>query len=237
MEIVVKTTPIPIVALDVASAEAALSIVHHLGDNCRFYKIGSELFTACGPQVVREVRAQGADVFLDLKFHDIPNTVAGAVRSAASLGVRLMTVHAAGGAAMLRAAATAARDAGNCRVLAVTLLTSLTDAEVASVWGREPELRVANEVERLAQLAQENGAAGIVCSGREARAVKGRFGSSLAVLIPGIRLPGGATHDQSRTATPAEAAATGADFVVVGRAVTGAADPAGAMREISAQLR
>jgi orotidine-5'-phosphate decarboxylase len=237
METVVKTTPIPIVALDVGSAEAALSIVHHLGDYCRFYKIGSELFTACGPQVVREVRAQGADVFLDLKFHDIPNTVAGAVRSAASLGVRLMTVHAAGGAAMLRAAATAARDAGDCRILAVTLLTSLTDTDVASVWGRDIGLRVADEVERLAQLAQENGAAGIVCSGREASAVKGRFGSSLAVLIPGIRLPGGAPHDQSRPATPAEAAATGADFVVVGRAVTSAADPAGAMREISAQLR
>lgn len=230
-----KTAPVPIVALDVPTTEPALSIVDALGNSCRFYKIGSELFTARGPQVVREVRGRGADVFLDLKFHDIPNTVAGAVRNAASLGVKLLTVHAAGGAAMLRAAVTAVNQE-QCRVLAVTLLTSLDDAEVASVWGRASGLHIASEVERLAQLAHEAGVGGVVCSGREARSVKERFGSSLAVLVPGIRLSGGATHDQSRTSTPAEAAATGADYVVVGRAVTAAADPAKAMREISAEL-
>ena len=232
-----RGAPIPIIALDVPTSEAALSIVERLGDDCRFYKIGNELFTACGPQVVRDVLARGAEVFLDLKFHDIPNTVAGAVRNAASLGARLVTVHAIGGAAMLRAAVEAAGSAQRCAVLAVTVLTSLTDAEVGTLWGRGTQLRLSDEVLRLAELARDAGAAGVVCSGREARSVKDRFGSSLAVLIPGIRLPGGATHDQSRTSTPSEAAASGADYVVVGRAVTASQDPRAALREIATQLR
>lgn len=229
--------PVPIVALDVATAEAALTIVDRLGDGCRFYKIGSELFTACGPRVVREVLSRDAEVFLDLKFHDIPNTVTGAVRSAASLGARLLTVHALGGAAMLRAAVTAAGDPNRCGILAVTVLTSLDEAEVGALWGRKPGVCVGDEVLRLAALAHETGATGIVCSGREARSVKDRFGSALSVLIPGIRLSGSATHDQTRTVTPPEAAAAGADYVVIGRAVTTAADPAQALREIGAQLR
>ena len=227
---------VPIVALDVPSVAAALEIVDALGESCRFYKVGSELFTACGPAVVRELRARDADVFLDLKLHDIPNTVAGGLRGAASLGVRIVTVHAAGGEEMIRAAVNAADDAGNCAVFAVTLLTSLDAAAVARIWGRGEPLDVGAEVVRLAGIAKAGGAAGVVCSGREARAVRASYGPSLQLLIPGIRLAGGATHDQSRTASPAEAVAAGADYVVVGRAVTAAANTAAAMREILSQL-
>ena len=227
---------VPIVALDVADAVAALEIVDALGDSCRFYKVGSELFTACGPQVVRELRAREADVFLDLKLHDIPNTVAGGLRGAARLGARIVTVHASGGETMIRAAVKAAGESGHCAVFAVTLLTSLDADEVARIWGRGELLDAVSEVVRLAGIARAGGAAGVVCSGREAKAVKARFGSSLEVLIPGIRLAGGATHDQSRTVSPAEAVAAGADYVVVGRAVTAAPDRAAAMREILSQL-
>ena len=228
---------VPIVALDVADVSAALEIVDALGESCRFYKVGSELFTACGPRVVRELRAREADVFLDLKLHDIPNTVAGGLRGAAALGARIVTVHAAGGEAMIRAAVEAAAGVGTCSVFAVTLLTSLDASEVARIWDRSEPLDVAGEVVRLAGIAHSGGAAGVVCSGREARAVKAKFGSSLGLLIPGIRLAGGAAHDQSRTSTPAEAVAAGADYVVVGRAVTAAPDRVGAMREIVSQLR
>jgi orotidine-5'-phosphate decarboxylase len=227
---------VPIVALDVSSADAALAIVDELGESCRFYKVGSELFTSAGPSVVREVRARGARVFLDLKFHDIPNTVAGAVRSAAALGVDLLTVHAVGGTAMVQAAVAAAREVGGGEIFAVTLLTSLDGTEAASLWGREGGLHVGDEVLRLCAVAKAAGARGVVCGGREARRVKECFGPSFGVLVPGIRLAGGPTHDQSRTVTPAEAAAAGADYVVVGRAVTALTDRRHAMREISAQL-
>ena len=227
---------VPIVALDVADATAALEIVDALGDSCRFYKVGSELFTACGPRVVRELRAREADVFLDLKLHDIPNTVAGGLRAAAALGARIVTVHAAGGEAMIRAAVEAAGNAGRCAVFAVTILTSLDASDVARLWGRGEPLNVVSEVVRLAGVARSGGAAGVVCSGREAKVVKERFGSSLELLIPGIRLAGGARHDQSRTVTPAEAASAGANYVVVGRAVTAAPDRVTAMREILTHL-
>jgi orotidine-5'-phosphate decarboxylase len=229
-------TVVPIVALDVPKAEAALAIVDELGDACTFYKVGSELFTAAGPSIVREVRARGADVFLDLKFHDIPNTVAGAVRSAAALGARLLTVHAVGGSAMISAAVQAAGEPERCAVLAVSLLTSLDGGDIAGLWARERELSVTEEVLRLAGIARDGGAAGLVCSGREAKAVKDRFGAEFAVLIPGIRLPEGAAHDQSRTSTPEAAAAAGANYVVLGRAVTSAPDRRVAMREMQARL-
>jgi orotidine-5'-phosphate decarboxylase len=215
-----------------------MRIVAELEESCRFYKIGGELFTAAGPEMVRSVRDAGADVFLDLKYHDIPNTVAGAVRSAASLGVRLLTVHAVGGPAMLRAAAEAAAESGDCGVLAVTLLTSLREADAAALWGRSAsDFHGIDEVLRLADLAAEAGVLGVVCSGAEARAVKERFGDGLAVLIPGVRLAGTATQDQARVVTPTEAAATGAEYVVVGRAVTAAPDRRTAMRKVAEQLR
>jgi orotidine-5'-phosphate decarboxylase len=223
----------PIVALDVQSAADALRIVDSLGTRCRFYKIGSELFTAAGPDVVTRVRERGSDVFLDLKFHDIPNTVRGAVRSAASLGVRLLTVHAVGGASMVEAAVEGAGD--HVGVLAVTVLTSLDDESLARSSGRS-DVVVRDEVHRLAGVAAAAGAHGIVCSGAEAASVHERFGSALALLVPGIRLRGGVAHDQRRVVTPGEAAAAGARYIVVGRAVTGAADPTVAMDGILADL-
>jgi orotidine-5'-phosphate decarboxylase len=226
----------PIVALDVPTTAAAVAIVDELGDACDFYKVGSELFTAAGPSIVHEIRGRGANVFLDLKFHDIPNTVAGAVRSAAALGARLITVHAVGGRAMIRAAVDAAADPARCAVLAVSLLTSLDVNDVSALWGRERLVSVTDEVLRLAAITREAGAAGLVCSGREGKAVKTRFGEDLAVLIPGIRLPSASTHDQSRTSTPEDAVAAGADYVILGRAVTSAADRRAAMKEMRARL-
>ena len=224
-------TVVPIVALDVADQDAALTIVDQLGESCRFYKVGSELFTACGPSVVREVEARGAQIFLDLKYHDIPNTVAGAVRRAAVLGVRLLTVHASGGIEMLRAAVEAAGDPRRCGVLAVTVLTSLDGAAVGGIWGRSGAVRIPDEVLRLAEVARDAGATGVVCSGREAAAVKTRF-AGLSVLIPGIRMPGAESHDQARVSTPSDAVAAGADYVVIGRAITAARDRRAALSEM-----
>jgi orotidine-5'-phosphate decarboxylase len=232
-----KLSAIPIVALDYGKADDALALVDELGVSCRFYKVGSELYTAAGPAIISALKERGKDVFLDLKYHDIPNTVAGAVRSAAALGVRLVTVHAAGGEAMLRAAVTAAGDPAHCGVLAVTVLTSLGASQVAASWGRTDEVTILNEVLRLAELARSSGAYGIVCSGEEAREVKRRFGSALALLVPGVRLAGTSTQDQTRVVTPSEAAAAGARYVVLGRAVTAAPDRRAVMLQIQTQLQ
>lgn len=223
----------PIVALDVGSIADALRLAEDLGDSCRFYKVGNELFTAEGPDVVRRLRARGADVFLDLKFHDIPNTVAGGVRNATKLGARLVTVHATGGEAMLRAAVDAA--AGECGVLAVTLLTSLSSEDVAEAWGR-PQVDVTSEVLRLADVAARAGAHGVVCSGLEAARVRDEFGEALAVLVPGVRAAGGAVHDQARVVSPQQAAAAGARYAVVGRIVTAASDRRAAMQAVAHEL-
>jgi orotidine-5'-phosphate decarboxylase len=225
----------PIIALDVASTDDALAIVDQLGERCRFYKIGNELFTAEGPRVVREVRARGCEVFLDLKFHDIPNTVAGGVRNAARLGARLVTVHATGGGAMVRAAVDAAGE--SCGVLAVTVLTSLGVQDVAEAWGRDKSVDLTTEVLRLSDLSASAGAHGVVCSGREARAVRAQFVERLAVLVPGVRAAGGATQDQARVVTPAGASDAGARYIVVGRMVTGAIDRAAAMDALLRELR
>jgi orotidine-5'-phosphate decarboxylase len=226
----------PIVALDVPSAAAALSLVDRLGDRCRFYKVGNELFTSAGPDIVARIRDRGADVFLDLKFHDIPNSVAGGVRAAAAMGARLTTVHASGGSAML-AAATAAAANTTCQVLGVTVLTSLTSVEVAQAWGRQAEtLDSTEEVLRLATLVRQSGAHGIVCSGREAGSVRSAHGSALAVLIPGVRPAGEGSQDQARVVTPAEAVRAGARYIVVGRPVTAAKDPTLAMEWICAEI-
>lgn len=225
----------PIVALDVGDAQAAERLVDDLGESCGFYKIGSELFTAAGPGIVESIRGRGASVFLDLKFHDIPNTARGAVRSAALLGARLVTVHLAGGRAMVAAAAEAARDVGECQVLGVTVLTSLDAIEAGRVWGREvPDMRA--EVMRLAQLAADSGLHGIVCSGGEAAAVREQFGDRLATLVPGIRLAGGDRQDQSRVVTPRAAAAAGARYIVLGRAITAAPSPREAMEAVLSDL-
>ena len=225
----------PIVALDVSSGADALALVDRLGERCRFYKIGLELFTAEGPSIVGAVRARGADVFLDLKFHDIPNTVAGAVKRAVALGPKLLTIHASGGEAMIRAAVDAARGSG-CSILCVTVLTSLDAAQLGAAWGRRSGLDVMGEVLRLAELALWSGAHGVVCSGQEARSVRERHGEKLAVLVPGVRLAGEAAQDQARVVTPAIAAAAGARYVVLGRTVTAAPDPGEAMGKVLAEL-
>ena len=223
-----------IVALDMPALSPALSLVDALGDACDFYKVGSELFTAAGPAAVTALRERGHDVFLDLKFHDIPNTVRGAVRSAARLGTALVTVHSAGGADMLSAAVEGAGD--RCRVLAVTVLTSLDARELGRTWGRDVGA-VADEVVRLADVARASGAHGIVCSAGEAPRVRAAHGASLEILIPGIRLEGGAAHDQARVATPKDAVDAGASYLVLGRAVTGAANPRAVMQSVQESLR
>jgi orotidine-5'-phosphate decarboxylase len=231
---VAVVTAIPIVALDFPDAERALTLVQTLDERCRFYKVGSELFTASGADTIQWLRDTGCDVFLDLKFHDIPNTVAGAMRNVAAMGVRLATVHASGGLKMMQAAVDAAGP--NCGVLAVTILTSLNDAQLGEAWGRD-RVDVENEVLRLAELARSAGCHGIVCSGQEADAVRSRHGNALKLLVPGIRLKGDSAGDQSRIVTPSEAAASGATYIVVGRSVTGAPNPRDAMAAVSREVQ
>lgn len=225
---------VPIVALDVSTRAKAEELVEQLGDQCSFFKVGGELFTAEGPAVVHSVRDRGADVFLDLKFHDIPNTVRAAARSAAKLGARLITVHASGGAAMVRAAVEGAGDL--CGVLAVTILTSMDDVALSEAWGRSGVV-IQEEVLRLSDVARAAGAHGIVCSGQEAAAIYERHGTTLRLLVPGVRLAGGESHDQKRVVTPAEAREAGASYIVLGRAVTGESDPAAAMGRVWQELR
>ncbi len=230
----------PIVALDAPAMADALRLVEALGETCDFYKVGSELFTAEGPRIVEALRARGSEVFLDLKFHDIPNTVRGAVRSAAALGVRLVTVHASGGRAMLEAAVAGAEDGtssdARCKVLGVSVLTSMDGASVAEAWGRA-DLRVDDEVVRLATLARAAGLDGLVCSAHEAALVREAHGRGLELLVPGIRPAGAAADDQARTATPAAAARAGARYIILGRGVSRAQDPRAAMEAVVEELR
>jgi orotidine-5'-phosphate decarboxylase len=177
----------------------------------------------------------GCDVFLDLKFHDIPNTVRAAVRTAAAHGARLVTVHASGGGAMLEAAVEGAVHSERCHVVAVTVLTSLTARGLAGAWGR-PEVDVLDEVLRLASVAAEGGAHGIVCSGEEAKAVRDRHGDRLELVVPGVRAATDAVDDQARVVTPEAARAAGARYVVIGRAVTTAPDPRTAMAAVARGL-
>lgn len=218
-----------IVPLDVESSDEALTWVDRLGDQGEFYKVGLELYTRAGPEVVRELIDRGKRVFLDLKLHDIPNTVAGAVRAASDLGVDLLTVHASGGPTMLKAAARAR--SGGLRLLAVTVLTSLSPDEMSTVWGREIR-SVREEVGRLAVLAQEAGMDGIVASALEASWVRSQVGDDFMIVTPGIRSAGADRGDQSRVATPTDAIRAGADYLVVGRPITQAADPAAALAAV-----
>lgn len=229
--------PIPIVALDVATAREALALVERLPE-ADFVKVGLQLFVAAGPDVVRALGGLGKRVFLDLKFHDIPNTVARAVESAAALGVELLTLHASGGEAMLRAARAAAGPVGEGgpALLGVTVLTSLSGAELGRAWGRA-DVDAAGEVLRLAEAARDAGLDGVVASVHEARAIRERTSGALRVLTPGIRLAGDAAGDQARVATPAEAARAGADYLVIGRSVTAAPDPSAALARVLAELR
>jgi len=223
-----------IIALDVGSSSAAQKIVAAVGDSALTYKVGMQLYTAEGPHVVRDLVASGRRVFLDLKYHDIPNTVASAVREAAALRVSMLTVHASGGGKMLRAATEAARGVNPAlMVLAVTVLTSLDDNDLDKVGVRG---RVVDQVLRLAALAIADGCHGVVASAQEASELRSELGDEFAIVTPGVR-PAGAGHgDQVRVATPAEAIAAGASHIVVGRPITAAVDPASEARAILGQI-
>jgi orotidine-5'-phosphate decarboxylase len=223
-----------IVALDVGDGDKARLLVQELGDSVSFYKVGKELFTAQGPGVVVDLLASGKKVFLDLKFHDIPNTVAAAVRSAAALGVSLLTVHAGGGSKMLKAAAEAAKQSEfHPTVLAVTVLTSLTadDLEEVGVNGG-----VDSQVLRLASLAIDAGCGGIVASAQEAALLRQRLGTGFTLVTPGIRPSDGIAGDQARVVTPENAIRAGANYLVVGRPITAAANPRKAALAITRQI-
>lgn len=219
-----------IVALDVPTAQAAKEFVDRLEGTCQWLKIGLELFTAAGPAMVEELVGRGHSIFLDLKFHDIPNTVAGAVRSAAALGVRMMTLHALGGPAMLAAARNEMQKVANPpELLAVTILTSMDAAQLGAVGVAASPGEAA---ERLARLGVEAGIRGFVCSPQEVAALRTMTGSAGILVVPGIRPAGAALGDQKRVATPAETLRQGASFLVVGRPITQAANPALAARQI-----
>lgn len=222
-----------IVALDVSTAAAAQKIVAAVGDSAFTYKVGMQLYTAEGPQVVRDLVASGRRVFLDLKYHDIPNTVAAAVAEAAKLGVSMLTVHACGSDKMLKAALEAAKVRPGLMVLAVTILTSMGDSDVERI-GMSGSIE--ENVIRLAQISLSNGCQGIVTSAREAPAVRAKLGNAFAIVTPGVRPAGSSIGDQVRVVTPGEAMAAGATHIVVGRPITEAADPASEARAILAQI-
>lgn len=223
-----------IVALDLPDARSAQEMVRRLEGSCHWFKVGLELFAAAGPGIVEQLAAQGHSVFLDLKFHDIPNTVAGAIRSAARLGAGMMTVHAGGGPEMLKAARSALEgmDAPP-ELLAVTVLTSMDLGQLRAVGiERSPE----EQVEKLARMGAEAGIRGFVCSPREVGILRALTGPGGVLVIPGIRPLGSDRGDQSRTASPAEAIRQGASFLVVGRPVTRAGDPQAALRAILEEM-
>ncbi|HUJ96582.1 MAG TPA: orotidine-5'-phosphate decarboxylase [Terriglobales bacterium] len=223
-----------IVALDVSTAAAARNIVAAVGDSASTYKVGMQLYTAEGPQAVRDLIASGRRVFLDLKYHDIPTTVASAVSEAAKLGVSMLTVHASGGGKMLRAATEAARNVNPALlVLGVTVLTSMDEEDLDKLGIRG---RVVDQVSRMAALALADGCRGVVTSALEASVLRRELGDDFAIVAPGIR-PAGSEHaDQARVVTPAEAIASGVTHIVVGRPITAAADPASEARAILEQM-
>lgn len=234
-----------IVALDVRSAAEAQRIVAQLGDSVRLYKVGMQLYTAEGPTIVRELVRSGHRVFLDLKYHDIPNTVASAVREAAQLGVSMLTVHASGGKKMLAAAVEGARSAGRSgassqtdseglKILAVTVLTSMDQEDLNQVGVPGA---VMDQVVRLASMAWDAGCSGVVSSAHEAKILRKEIGNNFLVVTPGVRPDGSESGDQARVVTPAEAIAAGASHIVVGRPITAAQDPAAAARAILEEMQ
>jgi orotidine-5'-phosphate decarboxylase len=220
-----------IVALDVSTAAEAQKLVARIGDAAGIYKVGLQLFTAEGPGIVRDLVSSGRRVFLDLKLHDIPTTVALAVKSAAELRVDMLTIHASGGSAMLRAATEAS--AGRINLLAVTVLTSLSDEDMQEIGIAG---RVSDQVLRMTSLAQSTGCQGIVTSPREALMVRKAMGEGFAIVTPGIRPAGAETNDQQRIATPAQAISNGVSHIVVGRPITHAPDPAKAAQAIISEM-
>lgn len=223
-----------IIALDYNQADAALALADQLDpQRCRL-KVGKELFTIAGPELVKAFQQRGFDVFLDLKFHDIPNTVAKAVAAAAELGVWMVNVHAQGGSKMLQAAAKSLESYGKERplLIAVTILTSMSAADLEELGLPAPNIMV----EKLAKLTADNGLDGVVCSAQEAAMIKQLCGKDFLTVTPGIRPKGSAQGDQQRILTPEQAIAQGADYLVIGRPITQSADPLAALNAIYQQL-
>jgi orotidine-5'-phosphate decarboxylase len=228
-----------IVALDVDTAETALRLGQELRNEVGMFKIGSQLFTAAGPQIVKQIIASGAGVFLDLKFHDIPHQVAGAARSAAQLGVSMFTVHASGGSEMLRRAVEGVAEVSERErtprpaVLAISVLTSIDASVLSEIGVASPP---AEAVLRLVKLAEASGVDGVVTSPQEVASIRAAVTSSKFLIVtPGIR-PSNTEDDQRRVATPAAALAAGADYLVVGRPITSAPDPVAAAKKIAAEM-
>ena len=233
----VGNDPRIIVALDFDNTSAALALVQQLDPRACAIKVGSELFAVDGPEPVRDIVARGFNVFLDLKFHDIPNTVARACEAATRLGVWMLNVHAAGGRAMLTAAREAVRTAALSRpspkLIAVTVLTSLGDTDLRATGIVD---RASAQALRLAHLAHDCGLDGVVCGAVEARSMRDAFGTAFTLVTPGIRPAGVDADDQARIATPETALANGADYLVIGRPITRAADPVAALGAINRSL-
>ncbi len=222
-----------IVALDFAAADAALALAARLSPRACRLKVGKELFTAAGPALLENLTARGFEIFLDLKFHDIPNTVAGACKAAAQLGVWMLNVHALGGRAMLEAAREAVADRQRPpKLIAVTLLTSLDERDLADVGIAGTPGAAAL---KLAKLAQASGLDGVVCSAQEAAHLRRECGSGFCLVTPGIR-PGGALDDQRRVMTPLAAVAAGADYLVIGRPITQSPEPVAALEAINREI-
>jgi len=221
-----------IVALDAPDAAAAEKLLNNLGDSVTWVKVGLQLFTAEGPSLVREVKARGYKVFLDLKFHDIPNTAHEAVRSAVKLGVDMTTIHLFGGQPMIATTVEAAKDSP-LLVLGVSVLTSFDQAQLNGI-GVQTE--VGQQVEDLVTLGYEVGLRGVVCSPLEIARLRAKFGSDLTLVTPGVRPAGSDKGDQQRVLTPGDAIRQGASYLVIGRPITGAADPASAARAITEEI-
>jgi orotidine-5'-phosphate decarboxylase len=221
------------VALDFPSATAALAFVDRLEGRCRWFKVGMELFYAAGSGLIHDLREKGFEVFLDLKLHDIPNTVAGAVRSVTTTGASLLTLHASGGERMMLAAVEAAQASGSPRLLAVTVLTSM---DAADLNGTGVASSPRDQAIRLALLAQKCGVAGMVCSPEEVEVLRGKLDVGNLLVVPGIRPAGAPVGDQRRISTPGSAIRDGASMLVVGRPITQAPDPAQAAASILAEM-
>ena len=235
MPLSVSTKDRLIIALDVPNAAQAQNLVRSIGDAGVFYKVGLELFTAEGPPIVRELVASGKKVFLDLKIHEIPNSAAGAIRSAAALGVSMVTVHATGGLKMMQAASIAALAASHrVTVLAVTILTSLSEGEVKEIGY---SANATDQVVRLAIMAKNAGCGGVIASPQEVRRLRSEIGPEMAIVTPGIRPLGSEIGDQARIATPGDALRSGASHLVVGRPINAASDPASATRTILEEMQ
>ncbi|MGW6862576.1 orotidine-5'-phosphate decarboxylase [Streptomyces xanthophaeus] len=231
----VEPTSRIIVALDFDNRRAADEVVDRLGEECRSYKVGMELLTAAGPDLIERLVAQGKEVFLDLKLFEIPNSVAGAVRAAGSLGVSMVTVHSMGGTGIMSAAVAAARDFPRLRVLALTVVTSMTRFDLADI-GVTGSTSTEEQVLRLARLAEGAGCHGVIASPQEAGPLRKALGAGTLIVTPGVALPGESPGEHARSGTPRDAVAAGASHVVVGRTVTRAADPVAAFRLVRADL-